>query len=252
MKLDLSKNDFYTQKAKNEGYPARSVYKLQEIDRKFNVFKESDSALDLGAAPGSWLLYISKKVGLKGRVIGVDIEDLKVNLPANSVFIKKNVFDDDFFDILIRCCHPEASSDEPKDLTRSVALSETKGLVESTKEILRLDASGRRLAPSIFNVVVSDLAPRTSGLHEKDVADCLDLAQRAFEIACQALEVGGDFVCKIFEGTDVDEFVREVEKNFKIVKRYRPQAVRRGSREFYLIAKNYEGEHTTGDHLAVE
>jgi len=209
MKLDLSKNDFYTQKAKNEGYPARSVYKLQEIDRKFSIFQEGGAALDLGGAPGSWLLYISKKVGPKGRVVGVDIEDLKADLPANSVFIKKSVFDDDLI------------------------------------KQLRADLD-------CFNAVVSDLAPGTTGLHEKDVADCLELAQQAFEIACQTLEVDGNFVCKIFEGTDVDEFVKEVEKKFKTVKRYRPQAVRRGSREFYLIAKKYEGEYTASDHLVVE
>ncbi|MCX6789672.1 MAG: RlmE family RNA methyltransferase [Candidatus Gribaldobacteria bacterium] len=192
MRYYLSQENFFTQKAKEEGYPARSVYKLQEIDRKFGIFQEGNAVLDLGGAPGSWLLYISKKVGPKGRVVGVDLEDFKIEMPANSVFLKKSVFD----------------------------------------EQLRADIG-------VFNVVASDLAPGTTGLHEKDVADCLELTQRAFEIACQTLEAGGSFVCKIFQGADVDDFIKEVGKSFKTVKRYRPQAIRRGSREFYLIAKNF-------------
>jgi len=199
MRYYLSKEDFYTQKAKEEGYPARSVYKLQDIDRKFSVFKEGNAVLDLGAAPGSWLLYISKKVGSKGRVVGVDTEDLKTDLPVNSIFIKKSVFDDDLINFL----------------------GEEK-----------------------FQTVVSDLAPQTSGIHEKDVFCCLELSQRAFKIACQTLEVGGSFICKVFEGTDVEEFIKMVEQGFKIVKRYRPQAIRKGSREFYLVAKDFiHSEH---------
>lgn len=196
MRYHLSQENFYTQKAKEEGYPARSVYKLQEIDRKFSIFQEGDAVLDLGAAPGSWLLYISRKVGPNGRVVAVDTEDLKTELPTNAIFIKKSVLDN--------------------DLTEQL-----------------------RSGLGCFQVVVSDLAPGTSGIHEKDVADCLELTQRAFEIACQTLEAGGNFVCKLFEGPGVNDFVKEVGKSFKIVKRYRPQAIRKGSRELYLVAKDF-------------
>ena len=67
MRYHLSKENFYTKKAKEEGYPARSVYKLQEIDKKFRLLKAGDRVLDLGASPGSWLLYISQKIGEKGN-----------------------------------------------------------------------------------------------------------------------------------------------------------------------------------------
>ena len=197
MRYHLSKEDFYTQKAKEEGYPARSVYKLQEIDRKFGIFKNGDMVLDLGAAPGSWLLYIGRKIGPKGRVVGVDTEDLKTDLPANSVFIKKSVFDDDFLQVL-----------QPPGGCK-------------------------------FDIVVSDLAPKTSGLHEKDVAECLELAERALLIAQQTLEPAGNFLVKLFEGIGVDDFIRTVEQIFETVKRYRPQAIRKGSRELYLIAKDF-------------
>lgn len=196
MRYHLSQEDFYTQKAKEEGYPARSVYKLQEIDRKFSVFQEGNVVLDLGAAPGSWLLYISRQVGPEGRVVGVDAVDLKIDLPANAVFIKTDVR------------HPMSESLPTSDVGN-------------------------------FNVVVSDLAPGTTGLHEKDVADCLELVQAAFALAEQFLSAKGNFVAKLFEGPDVDDFVKQVEKKFAVVKRYRPQASRKGSREFYLVAKDF-------------
>lgn len=54
------KPDHYTLQARKEGYPARSVYKLQEIQQKFRVIPLSGKVLDIGAAPGSWSLYVSK------------------------------------------------------------------------------------------------------------------------------------------------------------------------------------------------
>ena len=86
-------NEFYTTLAKKEGFPARSVYKLKEIDEKYRIIKEGNRVLDLGCAPGSWLLYISQKVGDKGKVIGIDIEETKIPQKANIVFIKRSVFD---------------------------------------------------------------------------------------------------------------------------------------------------------------
>jgi len=207
MKREFSKNDFFTQKAKKEGYPARSVYKLQEIDEKFKLLQKGFFVLDLGCAPGSWLLYIGNKVSMTGKVVGVDILDLNIKPLNNTVFIKKDVLSDDFFDIFSR---PPRSGSFP-----------TSGV-------------GR------FNVVVSDMAPNTTGLLELDVANCLELTQRALEISIEVLAKNGNFVCKIFEGPGTDNFVKETKKYFQMVKRYRPQAVRRGSKEFYLIAKGFK------------
>ncbi|OHA65143.1 MAG: hypothetical protein A3D64_00940 [Candidatus Wildermuthbacteria bacterium RIFCSPHIGHO2_02_FULL_49_9] len=83
----------YTLRAKREGYPARSVYKLKELDRKFHLFKKGGKVLDLGAAPGSWLLYIAKEVGEKGFVLGVDTAPLKIETPFNASFLQKSVME---------------------------------------------------------------------------------------------------------------------------------------------------------------
>lgn len=77
-------NDFWGNKAKSEGFPARSVYKLEEIDRRVRLFRPGMRVLDLGAFPGSWTLYAAKKVGPQGRVLGLDIQEFKGGLPANA------------------------------------------------------------------------------------------------------------------------------------------------------------------------
>jgi len=189
------KDEFYTRKSKKEGYPARSVYKLKEIDEKYKIIKPGDVILDLGCSPGSWTLYISKKIGKEGRVLGVDLEDLNFSAQGNILFMKRDV--------------------------------------------LKLDEIDFKNMSGRFDVVVADLAPKTSGIISIDVGRSLELSQKAFEIAKMVLKKGGNFVTKIFEGEEVDSFINEVGKSFKILKRVRPLAVIKRSKEFYIVAKNY-------------
>jgi len=129
MKLAESKNDFYTNKAKQENYPSRSVYKLKEINEKFRVFKKEDIVLDLGCAPGGWLLYTAQKIGHKGTVIGMDLNDLKIDLPKNSHFIKASIKSFDFarvfgqsFDAVVSDLSPKLSGVKEIDAQNSFLL----------------------------------------------------------------------------------------------------------------------------------
>ena len=83
--------DHLTEKAKSQGYPARSVYKLEEIQNKFRVMKKGDTVLDLGCAPGSWMLYAAKQVGGAGRVFGIDLKAVEIKLPDNITAIRDNI-----------------------------------------------------------------------------------------------------------------------------------------------------------------
>jgi 23S rRNA (uridine2552-2'-O)-methyltransferase len=187
------KNEFYTRLAHKEGYPARSVYKLKEIDKKFHLVKEGDKVLDLGAAPGSWLLYLSEKVGQKGKVLGFDIEDIKIPARNNVVFYKKSILDL-----------------QPGDFQEK------------------------------YDAVAADLSPKTSGIRDIDVARSLELSEAALEIAKMTLVEGGSFVCKIFETESTPEFFKKVKTLFKTAKRFRPMAAPKGSREFYIIGKEFK------------
>ena len=75
--------DHYTRQAKKARFPARSVYKLQEIQRRYRVIGKGDRVLDLGCSPGSWLMYAAKLVGSGGQVVGVDLKPVKSTLPSN-------------------------------------------------------------------------------------------------------------------------------------------------------------------------
>jgi 23S rRNA (uridine2552-2'-O)-methyltransferase len=85
--------DHYARLARKERYPARSVYKLQEIQKRFGVIRQGDSVLDLGSAPGSWLMYAADLVGASGCVVGVDLAPVSIRLPSHARFFTKDVFD---------------------------------------------------------------------------------------------------------------------------------------------------------------
>lgn len=153
MRRQQSKIEFYTRKAKEEGYPARSIYKLKEIDEKFKVIKAGDKVLDLGAAPGSWLIYLSGKVGINGKVLGIDTEDIKIELPANAKFLKKDVFNltgDDFkrigkFHVVVSDMSPKTTGVKFADAEKSMELSE-----KSLKITQRVLLPGGNFACKIF------------------------------------------------------------------------------------------------------
>ena len=75
--------DHYFLKAKQENYPARSVYKLKEIDGRFKIFRKGMKVLDLGAAPGSWSLGAAERVGAQGKVLACDIQSTVTVFPPN-------------------------------------------------------------------------------------------------------------------------------------------------------------------------
>ncbi len=74
--INKQKSDIYVRQSKIDGYRARSVYKLIEIDEKFKIFKNGISVIDLGAAPGSWSQYASKKVK-NGRIVSIDLKEME-------------------------------------------------------------------------------------------------------------------------------------------------------------------------------
>jgi 23S rRNA (uridine2552-2'-O)-methyltransferase len=89
------KPDFWAQKAKKEGYPARSVYKLMEIDKKFGLIKGGSRILDIGAAPGSWSLWVLQRLAGKGFLASVDLQDIGMKPPyGNFLFVRGDLYDE--------------------------------------------------------------------------------------------------------------------------------------------------------------
>ncbi|NPA94693.1 MAG: RlmE family RNA methyltransferase, partial [Thermodesulfobacteria bacterium] len=178
--------DHYFYKAKKEGYPARSVYKLIEAQNKFKFLKPGQRILDLGAAPGSWTKYAAKVVGPKGVVVAVDLHRLKVNMP-NVFFIKDDIYE------------------------------------------VQTDEAFKQYIP--FDVILSDMAPKTTGRKDLDHYRSVDLARMALDIASRHLTENGSAYFKVFDGEDFPQLKREAQELFKSVKIFKPKSSRAESVE---------------------
>jgi 23S rRNA (uridine2552-2'-O)-methyltransferase len=188
--------DKWAKKAKEKGYPARSVFKLMEIQEKYKIIQKGNIVLDLGASPGSWSKYVLNIVGEKGKVIGIDILPIKISHP-NFYFLQKDVFE----------------------------------LEEKDFKILGIEK---------FDVLLSDMAPKTTGDKFGDHVRSMRLAERALEIAKNYLKEGGSFVVKVFEGEKIPSLKRQIEKCFKSVKFFKPKSSRRESKEIFIIAQGFK------------
>ena len=90
MKAKRRWEDHFSRQAKKDKYPARSVFKLQEIQKKHRLIKPGDKVLDLGCSPGSWLLYAATATGSSGKVIGIDLKPVTVSLPPHAKIYTDN------------------------------------------------------------------------------------------------------------------------------------------------------------------
>lgn len=186
-------SDYYFRKAKQENYPARSVYKLKELDARFRLLRSSMKVLDLGAAPGSWSLYASERIGPSGLILACDIQEVSTPFPFQVSFHKEDVF---------------KPSPEFNEIIKS---------------------SGP------FDLVMSDMAPSTTGNKITDQARSLDLATRAFELALAELKKGGNFIVKIFMGPDIQNLLNPMRSAFSAVRTFKPKSSRSESRETFFV-----------------
>jgi 23S rRNA (uridine2552-2'-O)-methyltransferase len=191
--------DYYFKKAKKEHYPARSVYKLEEAQKKYRFLKTGDTVLDLGCQPGSWAIYAARTVGPEGLVVGVDLQEgqkISIAKAAKTVWLCQDIMAED--------------------------------VVGTIQEISKN-----------FRIILSDIAPRTSGNKWVDQQQSLNLARRVLELAESLLENGGNLYVKVFEGEDFKEFVDSVRKNFKTVKIIKPKSSRSESREVFILGLEF-------------
>lgn len=194
--MPYNPKDHYFRKAKDENYAARSVFKLEEIDKKFKMFKPRQVVLDLGASPGSWSQYASQKVGPEGKVLGVDLKAVTVNL-KNAVFIEADL----------------------RDLTLE-------------------DIFKQHGFQPPFDLVLSDMAPSTTGIRFTDQARSMELCELALDVARRFLRPGGHFVCKLFHSDEFTKLRDEIKKDFQRFEAVKPDSTRKISKEIFLVGLN--------------
>ena len=128
------KPDFWSQKAFSEGYPARSVYKLKEIDEKFGMLKKNYTVLDLGSAPGSWTTFLLRQMEGTGKVVSCDLNPLAKSVKGdNLVFIqgdlnapeiRSQIKENGPYDLVVCDAAPKTTGNRTVDTARSEQLVE--------------------------------------------------------------------------------------------------------------------------------
>jgi 23S rRNA (uridine2552-2'-O)-methyltransferase len=194
--------DFYRSRARAEGYVARAIYKLKEVDEKYHLFKANQRVLDLGCSPGSWLQYIAGRTGPRGLIVGVDANPVEIEVAPPLYFVQG--------------------------------------------EVTSIDLKTIKAISPVFDVVVSDMAPKTTGMRQVDQQRSLELAFLAWEWAEKLLCTGGDFLVKVFEGPDTGALLAVLKASFKSCRPVKPAGSRPASREIYFLGLKKRGAPAGG------
>ncbi|PRP74373.1 hypothetical protein PROFUN_16261 [Planoprotostelium fungivorum] len=201
----VSWDDIYYRKAKEEGYRARSAFKLLQIDIEYNIFEGVKRVVDLCAAPGSWSQVLRNRILLPNRddpeikIVSVDIQDMA---PLEGVITIKG------------------------DITKL-----------STAEEITHHFAGKHA-----DLVVSDGAPDVTGLHDVDLYNQSQLILAGLNVTTHILRPGGTFVAKIFKGRDMSLLYSQLKIFFESVIMVKPKSSRNSSLvtlESFVVCQNY-------------
>ncbi|KAJ2065678.1 tRNA (uridine-2'-O-)-methyltransferase trm7 [Coemansia sp. S146] len=199
-KVSKDKRDVYYRQAKEQGWRARSAFKLLQVDEEFNIFQGVTRAVDLCAAPGSWSQVLSKELQKNSsdepQIVAVDLQAMA---PLPGVVQIQG------------------------DITKL-----------STAEQIISHFDGAQA-----DLVVSDGAPDVTGLHDLDEYIQAQLILAALNITTHVLRTGGTFVAKIFRGKDVTLLYAQLKIFFRAVHVAKPRSSRNSSIEAFIVCMDY-------------
>ena len=199
--LERQLNDPYVARAHDEGYRARSAYKLIEIDDRFHLLAPGKRVVDLGAAPGGWSQVAAARTrSTDADPLVVAIDYLDMDPVAGVTVLKKDFLDDD----------------APAALRAA-------------------------LANHPADVVLSDMAAPTTGHRQTDHFRTMYLCETAADFAATVLKPGGHFVAKVFRGGTEGELLARLKRDFSSLHHMKPPASRSESVELYLVARGFRG-----------
>ncbi|GAA5939319.1 tRNA methyltransferase TRM7 [Sporobolomyces koalae] len=200
------KRDVYFRSAKEDGYRARSAYKLLQLDEQFALFKGVERCVDLCAAPGSWSQVLSQKLYSKDE-------------PAN--------YDEEKARIVAVDLQPMAPLPGVIQIEGDITKTQTaEQIIDHFK--------GKRA-----DLVVCDGAPDVTGLHDLDEFVQAQLLLAALNITLAVLRPGGNFVAKIFRGRDVTLLYDQLRCFFERVTCAKPRSSRNSSLEAFVVCENF-------------
>lgn len=206
-------SDTYVKKAKSEGFRARSIYKLMEINERYKLIKPGMVVVDLGAAPGGWSQYVAQLIGQAGKVFALDILPMQ---PIAGV----EVIQGDFTDQAV-----------VKNLYDKLGAGAGPTSTNIDKKANKANKANK------VDLVLSDMAPNLSGIKVVDDMRSIDLAEKAFRFARLVLGPKGSFLVKTFQSGEFKSFLQELRKSFSEVKVIKPEASRARSSEVFILCQ---------------
>lgn len=201
--------DHYFKLAKEEGYLARSAYKMKQIQEEHGLIRRGHGVLDLGCAPGSWLQVLVELVGLekgKGMVVGIDRREVRLSFGERCVTVVGDMREVDAMELL-----------------------------GPLREVL--GEKDREDKDRLFDVVVSDMAPDTGG--PGDAERSVHLCRDVLALLPRVLRDGGSLAMKVLEGSEFADLLKETRAVFREVKGFKPKASRDVSKELYVVGRRY-------------
>lgn len=263
-KSSKDKRDAYYRLAKEQGWRARSAFKLLQLDEEFNLFQDVTRVVDLCAAPGSWSQVLSR-VLIKGERVGRTAwEDRRyreiLRLKAKG---RDDVLPAELRDGNVRAA--EKTEGQARKDVKIVAIdlqpmSPLEGITTLKADIthpstipLLLSAldpsyvpeptttisSTSTPFPRPVDLVLSDGAPDVTGLHDLDIYIQSQLLWAALSLALRVLKPGGKFVAKIFRGKDVDVLFAQLKVVFARVSVAKPRSSRASSLEAFVVCEGF-------------
>ena len=193
-------NDPFVKLAQKEGYRARAVYKLKEIDEAEHLIKPGQIIVDLGATPGSWSQYVRNKLsgkaggGILGELFALDM------LPM-----------------------------EP--------IADVQFMLGDFREQEILDQLEAKLLGRKVDLVLSDMAPNLSGISSADAARIEDIIELAIEFSMAHLKPAGSLLVKCFNGPAYNTVWARFKKEFSVVSSKKPKASRDKSSEIFILGR---------------
>ena len=216
----MSKNirkvaDHYSKTAKNLGFSARSVFKLEEIQTAYNILAPGFRVIDLGCSPGSWSQYTLGIIGKRGKMLGMDLTELKQHeIDRWITTLKKK----------------EAGmklEDEATDYKNRYTFKQGDVFKWEPEDDWKCNT----------NVVLSDMMSNTTGNKDLDCSQSCELCVRAMELASALLVPNGVLVVKVFQGRSFPLLYKLFQSSFKSVHSHKPKSSRPESKEIFLVGK---------------
>ncbi|KAL0085768.1 FtsJ-like methyltransferase-domain-containing protein [Phycomyces blakesleeanus] len=204
-KSSKDKRDVYYRLAKEQGWRARSAFKLLQLDEEFNLLQGVHRAVDLCAAPGSWSQVLTQRLSQnhaqnpqeqEPKIVAVDLQAMA---PLDNVI--------------------QLQGDITKESTAEKIISYFEG--------------------ELADIVVCDGAPDVTGLHDMDEYIQAQLLLAALNITTHVLRPGGCFVAKIFRGKDITLLYSQLKVFFPTVTCSKPRSSRNSSIEAFIVCQNY-------------